>query len=110
MGFCTVWASAASTTSRGVFVRSAAQSRKLDRKPMRHGGEAEFLDQFRERRIGEWLPAQTAEHEAGAVAPSLCVVQDRERPPRERDAVIPVHLQIKLNYLNLMDYTASDSI
>ena len=36
--------------------------------PMRHGGEAEFLDQFRERRIGEWLPAQTAEHEAGAVA------------------------------------------
>ena len=33
MGFCTVWASAASTTSRGVFVRSAAQSRKLDRNP-----------------------------------------------------------------------------
>ena len=28
----TVWASAASTTSRGVLVRSAAQSRKLDRK------------------------------------------------------------------------------
>ena len=24
--------------------------------PMRHGGEAEFLDQFRERRVGEWLP------------------------------------------------------
>ena len=33
MGFCTVWASAASTTSRGVLVRSAAQSRKLDRNP-----------------------------------------------------------------------------
>ena len=33
MGFCTVWASAASTTSRGVFVRSATQSRKLDRNP-----------------------------------------------------------------------------
>ncbi len=63
--------------------------------PMRHGGEAEFLDQFRERRIGEWLPAQTAEHEAGAVAPSLCVVQDRERPPRERDAVIPLRLHAR---------------
>ena len=33
MGFCTVWASATSTTSRGVLVRSAAQSRKLDRIP-----------------------------------------------------------------------------
>ena len=33
VGFCTVWASAASTTSRGAFVRSAAQSRKLDRNP-----------------------------------------------------------------------------
>ena len=31
MGFCIVWASAASTTSRSVLVRSAAQSRKLDR-------------------------------------------------------------------------------
>ena len=28
-----MWASAASTTSRGVLVRSAAQSRKLDRNP-----------------------------------------------------------------------------
>ena len=33
VGFWTVWASAASTTSRGVLVRSAAQSRKLDRNP-----------------------------------------------------------------------------
>ena len=40
------------------------------------------------------LPAQTAEHEARAIAPSLYVVQDRERPPLERDAVIPLRLSI----------------
>ena len=51
--------------------------------PMRHGGDAEFLGQSRERHGGEWLPAETAEHEAGAIAQSLYVVQDRERPPRE---------------------------
>ena len=58
--------------------------------PMRHGGDAEFLGQSRERHGGEWLPAQTAEHEAGAIAQFLYVVQDRERPARERDAVIPL--------------------
>ena len=57
--------------------------------PMRHGGDAECLGQSRERHGGEWLPAQTAEHEAGAIAQFLHVVQDRERPTRERDAVIP---------------------
>ena len=55
--------------------------------PMRHGGDAEFLGQSRERHGGEWLPAQTAEHEAGAIAQFLYVVKDRERPARERDAV-----------------------
>ncbi len=50
--------------------------------PMRHGGDAEFFDQFRQRHGGEWLPAPTAEHEAGAIAQSRCVVQDRERAPR----------------------------
>ena len=40
-------------------------------------------------------PAQTAEHETGASARSRCVVQDRERPPRERDAVIPLRLHAR---------------
>ena len=44
---------------------------------------------------GEWLPAQTAEHEAGAIAQSLYVVQDRECPPRERDAVISLRLHAR---------------
>ena len=38
---------------------------------------------------------QTAEHQAGAIAQSLYVVQDRERPPRERDAVIPRRLHAR---------------
>ena len=54
--------------------------------PMRHGGDAEFLGQSRERHGGEWLPTQTAEHEAGAIAQFLYLVQDRARPPRERNA------------------------
>ena len=49
--------------------------------PMRHGGDAEFLDQFRQRHVGERLPAGPAEHQAGAVTASPCVVQDRERQP-----------------------------
>ena len=62
---------------------------------MRHGGDAEVLGQSRERHGGEWLPAQTAEHEPGAIAQFLYVVQDRERPARERDAVIPLRLHAR---------------
>ena len=64
--------------------------------PMRHGSDAEVLGQSWQRHGGEWLPAPTAEHETGAIAPCLYVVQDRERPDRERDAVIPLRLAMPL--------------
>ena len=47
--------------------------------PMRHGGDAEFFDQFRQRHVGERLPAWTAEHQAGTVTAFPCVVQERKR-------------------------------
>ena len=53
--------------------------------PMRLRREAEFLDQLRQRHVGERLPAGTAEDQAGAIAQSLHVVQDRKRSPRERE-------------------------
>ena len=62
---------------------------------MRLRREAEFLDQLRQRHVGERLPAGTAEDQAGAIAQSLHVVQDRKRSPRERDAVIPLRLHAR---------------
>ena len=56
---------------------------------MRHGGDAEFFDQLAQRCVGARLPTRVGEHQAGAVAQSLYVVQERERLPRERDAMNP---------------------
>ena len=36
---------------------------------MRHGDDAEFFDQIRQRHVGERLPAWTAEHQAKAGTP-----------------------------------------
>ena len=63
--------------------------------PMRHGGDAEFFAQLAQRWVGERLPTRLGEHHAGAIAQSLYVVQDRERPPRKRDAVIPLRLHAR---------------
>ena len=76
---------------------------------MRHGCDAEFFDQFRQRHVGERLPAWTAEHQTGAIAQSPGVEQDRERPPSERDPVTPLHLQRNFNYLILRDYNSADA-
>ena len=55
---------APASASRTIALTSSEKSLRPEARPepMRHGGEAEFLDQFRERRVGEWLPAQTAEY------------------------------------------------
>ena len=63
--------------------------------PMRHGGDAEFFDQLAQRCVGARLPTRVGEHEAGAIAQSPRVVQDRQRPPRKRDAVIPLRLHAR---------------
>ena len=63
--------------------------------PMQHGGDAESFDQVRQRHVGKRLPAGTAEQQARAVTAPPWVVQDLDRPPGERHAVIPFRLHAR---------------
>ena len=95
MGFCTVWASAASTTSRGMLVRSAAQSRKLDRNPY---GTAAMLSS-----LINWLSVASESgfpRGLGNTRPvpslSLCTsCRIASAPLGERHAVIPLCLHAR---------------
>ena len=76
-------------------LRSPWPSLKLDRNPCGTAAMPSSLINFRRRHVGERLAAWTEEHQARAVTASPCVVQDRERPPGERQAVIPLRLHAR---------------
>ena len=72
-------------TSRGWSVRSAAQSRNDDRKPVGHGGDLVVLEHLGQRRRRDRPPAPHREHEPVAVAERPRRVEDLQCTPVERD-------------------------
>ena len=85
-------ASAASTTSRGVFVRSAAQSRKLDRNPFATVAIRWYRSIFGKRRHGYLRPAPHGEHERIAAAERPRRLENLHRPPAQRHRVLALRL------------------